>query len=94
MQQEFPKFPPARPRRINLVAQFCCAKCGSFLSLSYEAPKVPAPNYGFSPDDGITGADKVLTKHYINPCFKCFDEAEGPAIALAGAIKKLLERPE
>lgn len=69
--------------RYNLVTQFCCAKCGALLMLSYDAPKTSIDDIK---NDGITGAAKVNQKIAIHPCEKCYGEAMHPLNLLREAI--------
>lgn len=56
--------------RVNLITRFKCAKCGTQLSLSYDDPK----KFADYTTDGITGANKLESNIFIEPCSVCVDE--------------------
>lgn len=73
--------------RKSLVTQFVCAKCGDFLSLSYDKP--PSPKNTQLADCSITGACKVDGIIAIHPCDKCYGALIKPINALRDAMKAI-----
>lgn len=72
--------------RYNLVTRFKCSKCGSQLSLSYTKDdniKV-YPNYV---SDGMTGADKVESDIWIEPCETCVESPQKELDTLRRILK-------
>ena len=66
-----------------LVTKMKCAKCDSALELSYPPKNTKSTDCS----DGITGASKVETVIYIEPCKRCVEEPKRDLDTLRRILK-------
>ena len=67
--------------RNYLVSQFFCAACGHQLTLSYIEPPKRVSEGGES--GGLSGAEKVVTNTFVEPCQACLRPVRKVKEALA-----------
>lgn len=73
--------------RQHLVTRFRCTDCGGYLNLAYE-PKVK-PDHLAHRDEVVTGAAKVESTLYVEPCAGCVGKAREPLRKMREALAAL-----